>query len=329
MRIQLPTNDELLQEYKYISKSKVSSISGAIEFNSGTIGPTVGITLCTHGNEPAGLITLWYLRNVFKLQNKLRKGRIIFVLNNLNACEKYLHTISDEEKNMCRFLDVNMNRLPENLLTLEKSSKYEIIRAKELYPIWSQFDVGLDIHSTPQESQPMIILQGEQLPKDLIKGFSINKIISNIDNVQTGKPAFSFYGGGKKIPIIEIESGSHKSIHSPVCAIQCALSLLHNLHIIDQNDYQLKNIHQKYETYPIKGSIIFPNISYTLTRNFYDFEYLKQGEIIAQGDGDDILMPFNGHAIIVMLKAGEKPKKITDEVMYLSEKISKFDFLGF
>jgi hypothetical protein len=236
------------------------------------------------------------------------------VINNIRATEHFFAAANDDEKRKARFVDLNMNRLPEDLLDTRDHTQYEVRRALELYPIWKQFDVGFDIHSTTQDIKPMIISGGQIFHANLMRGFPMNVVISNIDEVQIGLPAFGFYGKKNAgIPVFEIEAGSHENPASFGRAVSSARALMQNLHMLSGSSQVTTTAYQEYL---IKDSVLFPDESYELVRIFGDFEFLPAGTCVARGSGADIVTPFDCHVIFCSSIA--KPISIKEEVMFLS-----------
>lgn len=311
----IPTIAQLEQEYHFIKDSSLDEVPGVIVFDSGLPGPCVGITIMTHGNEPSGLACLLHFRKENNLQKRLKQGKVMIILNNLAGAEKYFAAkkLNDTEAiRKARYVDINMNRLPADLS--QQSKIYEVIRSNQLLPLWKMFDFGMDIHSTTQKSDPMVISVGSLMP-ELFKGFPIENIISNIENVQIGKPAAAFYGNDlKKIPIIVIETGSHDDSASFVRAIDCVNKFLFNIGLVDAIDAETPP--KMCKLYHVQASLMVPNTSYSLARVFITYDFVKKGEVLAEGDKGSILMPFDGHALM-----GPKDQKIHDiveEVLFLT-----------
>lgn len=315
MESKLPSylkKESLERQFNFIKKSSHRGVGGVWKIETGKSGPILGITIHTHGNEPSGLAVFSHFREKFPLEQHLKNGAVIFVLNNIRATEKFLVARDADEKRASRFVDINMNRLPSDVMERgENDHRYEVRRAKELKNIWWQFDIGLYIHSLLQESDGIIMNIGTVHPH-LIRGFPITDIITNIENIQIAKPAVFFYGGGS-VPVMGIEAGSHESPQAFSRAIACTEALLKNLGMID-GETEAGN--RKYHEYFVGGSVIFPDISYSLVKPFKTYEGFIAGEKIASNGDNDILAPFTGHAIFAT------PGKITakdlnEEVMFL------------
>lgn len=303
--------EALVRHFNFIKKSSCQGVKGVWKIQSGKPGPVLGITLQTHGNEPSGLAILSHFREKFPLEQRLKNGAVIFTLNNILATEKFLAAKNKKEEKASRSIDINMNRLPDNVMQCSKNDpRYEVRRVQELRKIWEQFDVGFDIHSTTQGSVGMIMNIGTVHPQ-LIRGFPITDIITNIENIQMGKPAVSFYGNGS-IPIMGIEAGSHKSPRAFSRAIACTEALLKNLQMIDGEP---KTGDRKYREYFVDGSLMFPDESYKLIKPFATYAKFTAGQKIATNEQHDLLAPFTGHSIFAP-PGKTTVKNFDEEVMF-------------
>ncbi len=312
---------EIKSIFKSITEKAYCGIKGVIVLESGMEGPTLGITINTHGNEPCGLYLLReFIQN--DLEKKLKRGKVIFVLNNIEATRLYFESESFEEKREARFIDINMNRLPEDILKIE-SGEYEIERAKELYDIYKLFDYGLDIHSTEAESTPMLIdIKGNT--RNLFRGMPIKNLLTNIANVQKGIPVCMLYGGlSRNIPTFEIEGGSHENPDTIKNTIESAYILLYNLKMIDCRYSEETASMNKYK---VIDSLILPSTDYKLSKAFSFFDGIGKGEILASNGIDNIYAKQDGH--ILFPPKDKEPSKLKinnqEEVMFLSEPVKKF-----
>jgi Succinylglutamate desuccinylase / Aspartoacylase family len=314
MPTKLSIRKELAEAYAFLCKSTLRGVAGVATIDSGKPGPTVGISVCTHGNEPSGLMAFWHFHKAQQSRRLVARGKVIFTLNNMLATQAYLDAKTDKARRRARYLKIDMNRLPDKLV----GNQYEVQRARELLPIWRLFDVALDVHSTSQEAPPMLIA-GDILDMRLIRGFPIDTIISNIQNIQMGNPAISFYGPakGKKIPVMGVEVGSHENPASHKRSVDCVGALLRNVGVADP--VRAKAGHRRYFTYQeyfVAGSVKFRNRSYSFTRVFENFEPLEQAEVLARGKGAAIRMPFDGH--VLLAPKTRKPVHIANETAFLA-----------
>jgi predicted deacylase len=320
--MEIPTLDETRRFFDRFRNETLDGVEGVVRFDTGKPGPVLGVTACTHGNEPAGLAALKHLLDI-RIGERLRRGTLYLVANNLRATERYFDTFdirADEErsaaKRKARFIDRNMNRLPETTLTGEDSDEYEVVRARTLAPIWRRFTIGFDIHTTSEDSPPMMINGRNAFRKALVRGFpaSFNVVISNIDAVQIGMPASGFYGGvGSDIPVFLIEAGAHENPASFRRATECVLALLRNLGMIEG---ATRRTADAYKEYVVDASVVFPDASYALTNVLPNFGPVRKGDVLATGNGADIAAPFDGHALFCSQRT--IPDSIAEEVMFLS-----------
>lgn len=314
--------------YDLCNSSYYYGVPGVVVIDSHKPGPTLGVTVCTHGNEPSGLEVIYRLIKESDVLGQLKHGRVMFVLNNRSAAGTYLElehrlALDDPERNrlleQTRYLGVNMNRLPETTMLRSDAKAIEVKRARELAPVWDEFDVGFDIHSTLANVGAMLISRGNDLPVDLIKGFPIDIIFSNIDQAQIGVPAFSFYGKDKNKPVFAIEAGQHTSAAAREVATACVMALLANLGMIDSPE-GLEMSPREYKEYVIPQNLMFPDMSYEFAENFKTFDTMKKGMLVARStnpDLPDIMAPYEGHFIFPSAKRGVE-KDISEDMAFLS-----------
>ncbi len=287
---------ELFVSFANIMKKTYLGVNGVAIFDSGKHGPTLGITICTHGNEPSGLAVYQHLIDS-NIQSMLLSGRIITCLNNPHATKDFFAATTEEEKRKARFSECNMNRLPLDVATNTSDVRYEAVRTRELLQVWQEFDVAIDIHSTTQETTPMIIVC-DSVPTELLRNFPIAVVISNIHNVQIGQPAIALYGKPKAgTPVFGIESGQHTNQSSFNCAIACIQALLQNSKMMNPQLNELLPKMLDMTEYYIDGSLVVPNESYSLTRVFTTYEFIEKGTELALGNQGAITMPRDGHVL--------------------------------
>lgn len=278
-----PTYEQLEKFFSTFIRNECDHVLGILRIQGRIAGPTLGITAMTHGNEPAGLGVFHALLKNFHIEQTLQKGTLYLIVNNVDAAARYFSASTKEERAACRFIDTNMNRLPSLTDTLDTSS-VELARARALLPFWKQFDCALDIHSTSQYSPTMIICPSAA-DTILLKNFPIETVIYNIEKIQIGTPAFGFYGNQART--FEIEAGQHEAGASMNTALSCALSLLEAHGMI--HTQQPVMVVKKNEFTTI-DSLVLPNSNYRLVREFKNFEQLEAGEIVASGNGPDLIV---------------------------------------
>jgi len=313
------SKSEMKKEFRLLEESNLMGVKGVLKIDSGKLGPVFGITVCTHGNELAGLAAVYYLRKIYNIKNKLLSGSIIIAVNNLEACKKALIAKSEFERLNSRYCDVNMNRLPRNLNKIHDDNRYEINRAKSLLSVWKMFDVAIDIHSTIQNNPPMVIARNN-LDYRLIKNFPIDILITNIDKVQSGiPPAFGFYGNKKSTQTVGIEAGQHDSPSSQMVAVECIITMMDAVGMIKKS--QLVSKKKIFREYKVFGSVVFKDRKSRLSRVFKDFEPIKRGKLLAIKN--DVKVYAQTDCCILMAPKGIRPVKINEEAIFLSQPMIK------
>ncbi len=308
--------------FRELSKTKTHGVSGVWKCDSGKKGPVVGITIMTHGNEPSGLLAYHYLKQILQLEKQLMRGKVYVVINNLKAGQRYVQALKNKKSNTSRFrfIDINMNRLPLNVFSSRKDTRYETQRARELRNIWNTFEYALDIHSTTKKSSPMIISRGRENIRKLLRGFPIAKLISNIDAVQIGRPAFAFYGNGRrKSRAFSIETGQHEASISGKRAILCTRALLKNLNMLQER----KNSKEKRTMmeYRIVSSVLFPNKSYEFIKEFRPFHTVRRGDMLARDAMSSIIAKNN--SVLIMAKSIGTKVILSEEAAFISKPARK------
>lgn len=305
----------LAGSFSELAKSTVEGVAGVWLVRSRQPGPVVGVTIMTHGNEPAGLAAYRFFRHTFALQKKLKRGCVYFVLNNIEAGTRYFAALKKDrpqkELSRHRFVHINMNRLPEHVFTVQTRRRSEVARAKQLQPIWSRFTHALDLHSTSRDSDPMVIALARSAPA-FIRRMPIKVVLTNIDQVQIGKPA-SFFYGGEQAHVYGLECGGDHQPESLKRAIEITQTFLSALGMIDGTIGR----RHRHQVFRIIGSIVFTHTSYKLIRPLKELELLKKGAIIGRGIGKPVRVPMDGVAL--MAPRGLRPSRYKEEVLFIAE----------
>lgn len=309
---------ELMKAFEALRASKYNGVEGVEVLDSGVSGPTLGITVNTHGNEPGGLAAYWFLTRICALYSRLLLGKVVFVLNNVRATEQYFSAVERGDRASAdkarSSSEINFNRLPADVMKVSGNSNYELSRAQQLYGIWQSFDVGFDIHSTMQACEPMILLCDGGQHTDLLKGFQIEVVIRNIQNVQVGRPAASFYGSSAS-RCIAIEAGSHEDPQTFLCASECCLILMQNLGMLSG---QAKSSGTKFREYNIRTSVL-TTASTQLSQVFPPFASIKAGDVLATCDEGSVSADAEGH--VLFCGKSTRPTRIGEEAFFVSDPV--------
>lgn len=318
-----PGIEELRGVFTKIAARSYRGVDGVWKFSANKPGPVLGITMCTHGDEPAGLAVLWNFIDQ-NLQDKLLCGSVIFVLQNIDAAAGYFDDTDSDQRRKFRYTPggINFNRLPEEALELKDHPAYEIGRLQKLYKIYQEFEYGFDIH-TSDDKVPVIIAGGRFYP-ELVRGFPVETVLTNIESVQINVPSFTFFGGKKSnIPVMEIEAGLHESPVSFKTAIDCSLALMQNLTMLPG---KTRKEVSAYKEYYIHDRVVFPNDTFELVKTFSYYEEVTAGQVLAKGIADggpqEIIAVENGHVIFPPIgKLKRDYFSTSEEVLFISKPV--------
>lgn len=89
--------EELRRTFEALANTSDLGPDGTKVIDSGKQGPTVGLTICTHGNEPSGLAAFQRLLDT-DVAARLQRGRLVVVINNLKATSDYFASTSDVDR---------------------------------------------------------------------------------------------------------------------------------------------------------------------------------------------------------------------------------------
>jgi predicted deacylase len=285
----------------------VAVIEGAAD------GPTIAITACTHGNEPAGLAAIGAVLEHADAGWRPPRGRVVLCVNNLDAARAWFDAADDAGRLAARFQDTDMNRLPRDVLETGGAGR-EAARVRALAPVWQRFDATLDIHTTQLPSAPMIVAgQGDHAPHTA--GMPIGIVISNIAAIQIGVPAFALYAG----TTFEIEAGSHDDPEAWALAAACAERFLANAGMLDLPEAATP----PRLDYAVCGALRLPDPSYELVRVFPTFHAVRAGEVLATGAapggaglGPQLCAPMDGH--VIFAPAATRPPSYVNETLFFT-----------
>ncbi len=261
-----------------LKNSFYKDTQGIVCIDSGVVGPTIGVLIMTHGNEPSGL---YVYKSLISQKNLLKNGKIIFILQNIKAGEGYFGNKQSTVDN--RFYEINLNRIPKKFS--RKDTQYEVIRAKELQKIYRLCDLIIDIHSTSQKSDPMALIFTQ---KDLVfvkKSPSIKNIIIGLDRIQKGRPIMAL--APSKTSKIAIECGPHTIRSTYAKTLLIVTEIMSSVGML--NTQNKKPLVQKTQQSIFKAvkSVILKS-GFQLVRKFRTFEKIKKGEIIASSKDKNI-----------------------------------------
>jgi predicted deacylase len=325
--------ERLRRTFDRLMQADAEGVAGVLRIDGLSPGPTLGLTILTHGNEPSGLAAAAAVLAFADAGWRPKCGAVVVVVNNPMAAERWFAAKDDAERLAARLVDRDMNRLPVQLDG--SSSAREVKRAIELLPTWRTFDVALDIHSVGQESPPMIV-EGYGDSTAFTRAFPIAIVIRAIAEIQIGAPAFAFYGApapgqtamsaeqpGGCISF-EIETGWHEGAQAMERAALCTRLLLDELGMKALEEERPAALER--EIYHVAGSMTVPNAGYRLTQVFPTFHPCRKGDLIAVGPGPAgkglgpvLAAPLDGH--IIFAPRDVVPPTLTGEVMFFTRPV--------
>ncbi len=310
---------DFLEEAKH---SFHDGVPGIFVQDSGLPGPTVGVTVLTHGNEIAGLDVVRRIAKGDALKG-LTCGRVVMVVNNLLAAEKFLTMAAmgmpvDEGTRLARYLDVNMNRLPGSLEAAKAA--YEVLRARELRPVWRTFDYGIDLHSVHASSRPPFIVSTmAALDEYLLVGLPGEDIITNITEVQIGKPVCYFYGDTNS-KCLAFEGGQHYEIQTIQVSLAAALQFCRNAGVLP---FEEKPRCPR-KIWKVINSVVAADKEFTLLQPLQEYQQLKQGDPLTHSlersaKAEVLQAPCDGFVILAPPRHHLKPQKVGEEWFFIAE----------
>jgi len=279
----------------------IYEIKGEIQ---GPSQPTLYVGTYTHGDE---LLSGSPILALLKGDIRLKRGRILLAINNLEATQMGLRVVPGE---------IDFNRLPlEDVMTGPTSNpSLSMQRLQTLGKIVLEATHALEIHTTPSKPYPAMRLpiKGDQAFSEAIDA---EISILNITHFQkdcrdpegSRTLAFGDYIGGLEnpIPVVELEGGGPQTVENNPRLYQsilsATLSVLARLDMIDPEEYGIKPKNIIRKVYEVIDWQWAPP-GYVLHRLFEPFAYLKKGDVVME-DGIDsglppILMPEEGHLVL-------------------------------
>jgi succinylglutamate desuccinylase len=311
-----PEKSDLKATFKWLSEQSYRGVQGVYVYDSGTAGLTFGVTVHTHGNEPCGLAALGVFQQLIS-KGTVFKGRIIFTLNNIEASKKYWLPENDPAEFKYRFLDTNMNRVPEEFnLEGQVYEEYEFKRIQELRKIWKEFDVAVDFHTTSQDA-PAMVIANDTLPLVYVSALPISHYLEGMERAVKSNFLTKLYGHKSSTDMYMIECGQHEDLSAFKCAAECFLSLIQSYRLTE-NVYELSS-DEELQVYKVTESCFFPDASYEQIEIYKNFAAMKAGQVLAEGDGSPVVAPFDGH--ILMAPSVKKPAYLTEETYFFSKPV--------
>ncbi|PID84027.1 hypothetical protein CSB09_03255 [Candidatus Gracilibacteria bacterium] len=266
--------------YDIFLKNSYNSILGVTVIDSGKPGKNIGILGITHGNEPVGLQVFDFLVHDFKISEKLQKGKLFLIANNIEAYKKYRES---KDPNAYRFLDNNLNRITHQTF---QNESYEHRRFAELKTIFHEIDTVIDLHSV-SKGNDIIGITDKKYRENAKKFFNVETIL--IDDVsKTGAIIGEFLRKGKQG--YGLECGNHISHDGFEKGKENVLNFLGFFGYIQQ---KIRKNHYD-EIYEFIEEIRVKTKNFTFTKKVGEgFTKIKKGEIYARDGKENLTNTFH------------------------------------
>ena len=308
LTLQTPTWQQLQETYNWLKGQCFEGVEGVYVHKGLSGGSVFGLTVHTHGNEPCGLAAVWAWRQYLD-QGGSFNGTLIITLNNANAADLFWKG-GYKDPLLNRYIDHNMNRIPRDAAMPD--DVYEFERFKQLKPIWQQFDVAVDFHTTSQEAPPMVI-GCHALDENVVRKLPVHHYVRGVSDAVRSKFVTEFYGKTTD-HMYMLESGQHQSERAFRNAIECFEVLLVEYGHIE-GEVKAHSA-DSVLVYDVEETCFFEDASYEQVQVFENFAPMKKGEVLATGNGAPIVAPFDGH--ILMAPSAKKPVYTDEEIFFFS-----------
>ncbi|MFA6397482.1 MAG: succinylglutamate desuccinylase/aspartoacylase family protein [Candidatus Paceibacterota bacterium] len=245
-------------------------------------GKTLAIFCGVHGNEKAGILAV---SSVLK-DIEIKKGVVYFVYANPEAINKNI-----------RLINKNLNRC---FLKNNKGRTVEDKRARVLMKILDKCDGLLDLHaSNVEKSTPFAIC--EKSSYKLAKIFDVGIVSSGWDKIEPG--ATDGYINKKKGTLsLGLECGYAEDLEKVGLAQKSIYQFLQYFGVIDKKvDFSKR----KQKIMNVIKAVKKETDDFSFTKKFKDFEFLKEGKLIAH---DSSKKYFAGKNEFIIFASAEKKK---------------------
>lgn len=300
-----------------------------IKYIKGNNFPTLVITICMHGNEPAALAAMKLLFSTDRIKEVDLKGNIYVLIGNMEALNRSQ-----------RFVHKDFNRVwsMENIELVRHTPSKEWPELHELHELKSmdhlitsivakhgeQSLVFLDLHTTSADSPPFIPFNDAIMNRKLAENFPI-PLILGIEEFLDG-PLMS-YVNDLGFPALGFEAGRHDDPFSADRHAAFAELFLHYLGMIDLNVNQIQDLKNTltvgfkfaagfYEIIHRHG--VVPFSEFKMAQGFRNFQAVNKHQVLASNRAGDITAIQSG-LIFMPLYQSEG-----DDGFFIIRPVSKF-----
>ncbi len=293
---------------KEIMQNRDRGLIGARVFDSGNDGPVLYVGAMTHGNEHMTTAPAVPLLNG-TLQ--LMRGKVIVVVNNIDAARLGKRSIPDDEFG-------NFNRMdPDVLSHVSGGSKIKSVQRMQAIAksgFLKEATHCLDAHTNNTKARASKLhIKGSTA---FAESIPVNPYITNIVPHQfrpgtSRSVAFGNFIGGlecEDVPVVELEGGGpHDSPAVIQRLIDGFVAILAQLEMVDMD---LRKRHFRQDIYNVVGSTWAPATGYRYK------PVLKEGGLVRGGTdfvvpingvGEVIRAPYDFHALMIGKHGEEEP----------------------
>lgn len=269
-------------------------MEGSVVIKGKNKGPRVVILGSVHGDERVGMAVVRMLPTVIKPEYV--HGTIELVVGNPRAYEKNI-----------RFVEFDLNRLFGSEMPMgAEAGAYEVNRAAELKSCLKDADYLLDIHSTIKPSVPFVYAADDSGHRTLAASFGTPYIVSAApgfrpqDLISSTDTYVDAHGGLG----FTYESGWHKDTAAYDTVLDRTRRFLAALNVAPYDE--VSSLSQAVHSVPlvIYGSVIPRSTHFSFAADYANFDYVKEGSIIARDGSTDITIQENSFIIFPKVDIG-------------------------
>ncbi len=273
-------------------------------FDSARPGPHVLVQALTHGNEVCGAVVCDWL-----LREKVRptRGRLSFSFANVAA----YHRFDPGDPFASRCVDEDFNRLWTDEVLDGPRQSAELVRARELRPLYDSVDLLLDIHSMLEDATPLMLAGPAAKGLELARAVGYPQHIVVDAGHAAGKRLRDyrdFATPGSTRNALLVECGQHWQRQAPEVARQTTLRFLRHLDVIDSAFAE-----RRVEPAPPQKVIEITTVVTIRTERFrfaspaVGLQTVERGGTLLAYDGDEpVYTPHDGSVLIMPTR---RPKK--------------------
>lgn len=227
--------------------------------------PTTIIVGMVHGDEIVGKHVLKFFLEHTK-KNPFC-GKIILLEANIAAAKKNVRAIHTD-------LDRSFEPKGNSAEKGSDINDVEIKRAEEIKNFFKKIkiDYVFDFHSTPKESDAMILCTSQTRSHELAKKFPIKKIIKNLIDSVDGMSLVKYFTTRWAVGIT-FETGAHTNKKNIATALKLS-DIVRNFH----NQKKIPD-QKNQESITVDEIVAISDPNFTFTRSYKSFDKLKPGEI--------------------------------------------------